>query len=63
MSSMMTCLNYLMEAPYSCGSEDANFAAFVEVTSIIGGRDAVEAFIASGLWPLSKKFCFGVEWR
>jgi hypothetical protein len=34
LSSMMTRLNYLIEAP-SCGPEDANFAAFVEATSIV----------------------------
>jgi hypothetical protein len=29
LSSMMTQLNYLTEAPSDCGPEDANFAAFV----------------------------------
>jgi hypothetical protein len=60
LSSTMSRLNYLTEAP-SCGPEDANFAAFVEVTSIVGGRDAVEEFLACGLWPLSEKFDFKVE--
>jgi hypothetical protein len=57
----MTRLNYLAEAPSSCGLEDADFAAFIEATSIIRGRDDVEEFLASGLWPLSKKFGFKVE--
>jgi hypothetical protein len=35
--------------------------AFVEVTSIIGGHDAVEEFLSCGLWPLSEKFHFKVE--
>jgi hypothetical protein len=35
--------------------------AFVEVTSIIGGHDAVEDFLSCGLWPLSEKFHFKVE--
>jgi hypothetical protein len=61
LSSMMTHLDYLTEAPFSCGPEDTNFEAFVEVTSIIGGRDVVEEFLASGLWPLSEKFGFEVE--
>jgi hypothetical protein len=61
LSSMMTRLNYLMEAPFDCGLEDANFAAFVEATSIIGGHDTVEEFLACGLWPLSEKFGFKVE--
>jgi hypothetical protein len=61
LSSMMSRLNYLMEAPSSCGPEDANFVAFIEATSIIGGCDAVEEFLTSGLWPLSEKFDFEVE--
>jgi hypothetical protein len=56
----MTRLNYLTETP-SCGLDDANFAAFIEVTSIIGGCDAMEEFLASGLLPLSEKFGFNVE--
>jgi hypothetical protein len=54
----MTRLNYLMKDPSSCGLEDANFVAFVEVTSIVGGRNAMEEFLASGLWSLSEKFGF-----
>jgi hypothetical protein len=60
-SSTMTQLNYLTEASCNCGLEDANFMAFVEATSIIWGHDAVEEFLASGLWPLSKIFGFKVE--
>jgi hypothetical protein len=41
-----------------CGLEDANFGAFVEATSIIGGHDAVEEFLTCGLWPLSENFGF-----
>jgi hypothetical protein len=57
----MTPLNYLMEAPSACGLDNVNVAAFVEATSIIRGRDAVEEFLACGLWPLSEKFGFKVE--
>jgi hypothetical protein len=60
LSSTMTHLNYLTEAPSSRGPEVANFAAFFEATSIIGGHDDVEEFLASGLWPLSEKFGFEV---
>jgi hypothetical protein len=42
----MSLLEYLMDAPYECGPNDANVAAFAEVVVIIGGRDAVEEFIA-----------------
>jgi hypothetical protein len=45
----MTPLNYLMEAPSSWGPDNANIVAFVEATSIIGGRDAVEVFPTCGL--------------
>jgi hypothetical protein len=55
LSSTMTPLNYLMEVPSSCGPEDTNFAAFAEVTSIIGGHDAMEEFHTCGLWPLIEK--------
>jgi hypothetical protein len=60
LSSTMTPLNYLMEVPSSRGPEDTNFAAFAEVTSIIGGHDAMEEFHTCGLWPLSEKK-FNVE--
>jgi hypothetical protein len=47
-------LNYMMEVPYSCGPEDDDFLAFVEVTSLIGGHDAIEEFLACGLWRLGE---------
>jgi hypothetical protein len=37
--------------------------AFVEAASIIGGRDAVQEFLACGMWPLSEKFGFEVEMK
>jgi hypothetical protein len=47
----MTLLSYLTETPSSCGPEDTNFVAFIEVASIIGGCDVVEEFslVACGL--------------
>jgi hypothetical protein len=54
-------LNYLTEVPSSYSLEDTNFAAFVEVTSLIGGRDVVEEFVACGLWTLDEQFGFPVE--
>jgi hypothetical protein len=50
-----------MEVPSSYRLEDTNFAAFIEVTSIIGGHDAVEEFLTCSLWPLSEKFGFKVD--
>jgi hypothetical protein len=47
-------LNYWTEVSSSCSPEDANFLAFVGATSLIGGRDVVEEFLACGLWPLGE---------
>jgi hypothetical protein len=49
LSSQMTRLAHEMDVPSSYDPEDADFKAFVEATSLIGGRDAVEEFLASGL--------------
>jgi hypothetical protein len=57
----MTELNYLTKVPSCCGSEDANFAAFTEATSLVGGCDDVEDFLACGLWPHGEQFGFQVE--
>jgi hypothetical protein len=59
----MTPLTYEMDVFSSCGPEDADFAAFVQATSLIGGRDVVEEFLASGLWPLGRCFGFAVEMK
>jgi hypothetical protein len=45
----------------SCGSEDVDLAAFVEATSLIGGQDTTEEFLASSLWPLGQQFGFETE--
>jgi hypothetical protein len=57
----MTPLVYEADVSSSCGPEDVGFVAFIEATSLIGGRDAVEEFLASGLWPLGQQFGFEVE--
>jgi hypothetical protein len=61
LSSNMTKMYYLTEVPFSCGPKDANVAAFIEVASLIGGRNVVKEFLASGLWPLGQQFGFQVE--
>jgi hypothetical protein len=61
LSCTMTLLNYATEVTFECGPADANVAAFTEAASIIEGRDAVEEFLACGMWPLSDKFGFKVE--
>jgi hypothetical protein len=63
LSSQMTHLIHEMDVSSCCGPEDDDFTAFIEVTSLIGGRDAVEEFLASGQWPVASwsRFCFLVE--
>jgi hypothetical protein len=57
----MTPLDYLSDVPFECSPGDANVAAFTEAASLIGGRDAVEEFLACGIWPLNEKCDFDVE--
>jgi hypothetical protein len=59
----MTPLVYETDVSSSCGPEDADFAAFIEVTSLIDGHDAVEEFLASGLRPIGQQFGFEVEMK
>jgi hypothetical protein len=42
---------------------DVNVVAYTETTSIIGGCDIVEEFLACGIWPLHEKFEFEVEMK
>jgi hypothetical protein len=44
--SMMTQRNYSMDALFECGPGDVDVTIFVEVALLIGGRDAVEEFLA-----------------
>jgi hypothetical protein len=61
LSSTMTQLNYLLDAPFECNPLDRNVAALVEAASIIGGYDVVEEFLTYGMWPFNAKFGFEVE--
>jgi hypothetical protein len=58
LSLKMTPLNHLLEAPSAYSPDNVDIATFIEVTSIIGGSDAVEEFLACGLWHLSEKDWF-----
>jgi hypothetical protein len=58
LSSNMTKLDYLTEVCSSCGPEDANFVTFIDATSLIGGHNVMEEFLACGLWPLGQQFGF-----
>jgi hypothetical protein len=59
--SEMSALDYLMEMPHSCAADNVNVLAFEEATKIIRRRDAVEEFLACGIWPLSDGWDFKVE--
>jgi hypothetical protein len=51
--SRMSSLDYLTEPVHNCPEDDVNDKAFVHATTTIGGRDAVEEFLAYKMWPLS----------
>jgi hypothetical protein len=59
--SKMTLLDYLVDTPFECSPEVVDVAAFIEATSIIGGRDAVEEILACGIWSLNDSCDFEVE--
>jgi hypothetical protein len=61
LSCTMTPLSYVIEVTFECGPAYADVATFSEAASIIGGRNAVEEFLACGMWSLSEKFGFKVE--
>jgi hypothetical protein len=63
LSCTMILLKYSTEVTFECGPAYANVVAFTKATSIIGGHDAVEEFLACGLLPLSEKFGFKVEMK
>jgi hypothetical protein len=61
LSSQMTRLTHEMDVSSSCDLESVDFIAFMEATTLIGGRDVVEEFLARGLQPLGHRFGFLVE--
>jgi hypothetical protein len=56
LSCTMTPFSYATEVTFECGPVDADVAAFTKAASIIGGRNAVEEFLACGMWPLSETY-------
>jgi hypothetical protein len=42
-----------MDPPFDYADNDSRDIAFVQATKFIGGRDAVEVFIACGMYPLA----------
>jgi hypothetical protein len=59
--STMALLDYLTDPPLECDPGDVNMEAFADLASVIRGRDAVEEFLACGIWPLSESCEFEVE--
>jgi hypothetical protein len=51
--SYMCSLEFQTEPPFACADDDSGDVAFVQATKFIGGRDAVEEFIACGMYPLA----------
>jgi hypothetical protein len=43
--SVMSQLDYLIDALFECCPADMNVVAFAKAASIIGGRDAMEEFL------------------
>jgi hypothetical protein len=56
--SHMSVLELLMEPPINRPDSDSRDVAFVKAASAIGGRDAVEEYLACGLYPLSASISF-----
>jgi hypothetical protein len=56
--SRMSALDYTIEPKVECLDNDPNDVAFVRATTTIGGRDAIEEFVACKMFPLASGFSF-----
>jgi hypothetical protein len=54
----MSVLDYTVEPEVECLDDDLNDVAFVRAITTIGGRDAVEEFVACKMFPLASGFGF-----
>jgi hypothetical protein len=54
----MTPLDFTTEPSFECANGDSSDAAFVHDVSLIGGRDAVEEYLACRMFPLLANFGF-----
>jgi hypothetical protein len=54
----MSMLDYEVEHAVDCPGTDVNNIAFIQATTMIRGHDAVEEFLACGMYPLSTGFSF-----
>jgi hypothetical protein len=50
--SHMSALHFRTEPPFDCPDDDLSIDAFVWAYKYIGGWDAMEEFVACGIWPL-----------
>jgi hypothetical protein len=59
--SQMNGLDYLTEPAHNCAEDDVNARAFELAIRTIGGRDAVEEYLAcgAGVWPLGATWDLG----
>jgi hypothetical protein len=55
----MTELIFLKDSPFECLDAEIRDATFIKATRIIGGRDAMEEYLARGPFPLSVSFGLG----
>jgi hypothetical protein len=54
----MSMLDYTVEPEVECLDDDLNDVAFIRAITTIGGRDAVEEFVACKMFPLASGFGF-----
>jgi hypothetical protein len=59
LNSSMAPLDFTMEPPFDCVDDHFEDIAFVRATSPISGRDAVDEYLACGMFPLLTSFIFG----
>jgi hypothetical protein len=52
----MSVLSYMVELKVDCPDDDSNDVAFVRATNTIGGRDAIEEFMACKIYTLASSF-------
>jgi hypothetical protein len=55
----MAKLDFMTELSFECANHDAGDVTFIKATCSIGGWDAVEEYMAWGLFPLVASFGLG----
>jgi hypothetical protein len=56
--SSMVPLDFSTDPSFECTDNDSGDLAFIRATSLNGGRDAVQEYLACGMFPLSANFSF-----